>query len=133
MLTLLNDRTPIEQFDVTGPFEFTEQVLTLDELHQTALANRPDLKAAMQAVDKAKTDYRLAVANGTTDPTFGMDLARNPPIPAYIGFSVTVPLRIFDRNQGKRRGRNWTSGVTSGSRTPTRRRCSATPIPPSPR
>jgi outer membrane protein, heavy metal efflux system len=102
LLTLLNDRSPVEQFDVTGPFEFTEQILTLDELHQTALANRPDLKAAMQAVDKAKTDYRLAVANGTTDPTFGMDLARNPPIPAYIGFSVTVPLRIFDRNQGEK-------------------------------
>ena len=83
-----------------GKFEFTEQILTLDELHQTALANRPDLKAAMQTVDKARTDYRLAVANGATDPTFGMDLARNPPIPAYIGFSVTIPLRIFDRNQG---------------------------------
>jgi outer membrane protein, heavy metal efflux system len=102
LLTLLGDRTPIEQFDVTGPFEFTEQVLTLDELHQTALANRPDLKAALQAVDKAKTDYRLAVANGTTDPTFAMDLGRNPPIPAYVGFSVTVPLRIFDRNQGEK-------------------------------
>jgi cobalt-zinc-cadmium efflux system outer membrane protein len=102
LLAILNDRTPLEQFDVTGPFEFTEQILTLDELHQTALANRPDLKAAMQAVDKAKTDYHLAVANGATDPTFGMDLGRNPPIPAYIGFSVTVPLRIFDRNQGEK-------------------------------
>jgi cobalt-zinc-cadmium efflux system outer membrane protein len=102
LLTLLNNRTPIEQFDVTGPFAFTEQILTLDELHQTALANRPDLKAAMQAVDKAKTDYRLAVANGSTDPTFGVDLGRNPPIPVYIGFSVTVPLRIFDRNQGEK-------------------------------
>ena len=102
LLTLLNDRTPIEQFDVTGPFEFTEQILSLDELHQTALANRPDLKAAMQSVDKAKTDYHLAVANGSTDPTFGVDLGRNPPIPVYIGFSVTVPLRIFDRNQGEK-------------------------------
>src|SRR5664279_3326760 len=100
LLTLLNDRTPVEQFDVTGTFEYTEQILALDELHQTALANRPDLKAAMQAVDKARTDYRLAVANGTTDLTFGMDLARNPPIPAYLGISVTIPLRLFDRNQG---------------------------------
>ncbi len=102
LLTLFNDRTPVEQFDVTGPFEFTEQTMTLDELHQIALANRPDLKAAMQAVDKAKTEYRLAVANGATDPTFGMDLARNPPIVAYIGFNVTIPLRIFDRNQGEK-------------------------------
>ena len=102
LLAMLNDRSPVEQFDVTGPFEFTEQTLTLDELHQTALANRPDLKAALQAVDKAKTDHRLAVANGTTDPTFGVDVARNPPIPIYLGFSVTVPLRIFDRNQGEK-------------------------------
>src|ERR1035437_2885341 len=102
LLTLLNDRTPIEQFDVTGPFEFTEQILTLDELHQAALANRPDLRAAMQAVDKSKTDYPLAVSTPSPDPTFPMDLARNPPIPAYIGFSVTIPLRIFDRNQGEK-------------------------------
>jgi cobalt-zinc-cadmium efflux system outer membrane protein len=102
LLTLLNDRTAIEQFDVTGAFEFTEPTVTLEELRQTALANRPDLRAALQSVDKAKTDYRLAVANGTTDPTFGMDLARNPPIAAYFGFSVTIPLRIFDRNQGEK-------------------------------
>lgn len=102
LLALLNDRTAIEQFDVTGAFEFAEPTVTLEELRQTALANRPDLRAALQAVDKAKTDYRLAVANGTTDPTFGADLGRNPPIAAYVGFSVTIPLRIFDRNQGEK-------------------------------
>ncbi len=63
---------------------------------------RPDLKAAMEAVDKAQTDHRLAVANGSTDPTFGADFARNPPIPVYFGFSVSIPLRIFDRNQGEK-------------------------------
>jgi len=102
LLTLLNDRTPIEQFDIAGAFEFTEQILTAEELHAAALANRPDLRAAMQAVDKAKTDHQLAVANGSTDPTFGVDLGRNPPIPAYIGLSVTIPLRLFDRNQGEK-------------------------------
>ena len=64
--------------------------------------NRPDLKAAAQAVDKAQTDHKLAVANGSVDPTFGLDVARNPPIPAYIGVSVNIPLRIFDRNQGEK-------------------------------
>jgi len=53
----------------------------------------------MQAVDKAKTDYRLAVANGSTDPTFGLDIARDPPIPIFFGVSITIPLRIFDRNR----------------------------------
>ena len=29
LLTLLNDRTPMEQFDVTGPYDFSEQMHTL--------------------------------------------------------------------------------------------------------
>ncbi len=102
LLTLLNDRTPIEQFDVTGPFDFTEHILLLDELRKMALEARPDLKAALQSVEKAKTDHQLAVANGSTDPTFSMDLARNPPIPVYLGLSVSIPLRVFDRNQGEK-------------------------------
>jgi outer membrane protein, heavy metal efflux system len=51
---------------------------------QIALDNRPDLKAAMQSVDKAQTDYKLAVANGSTDPTFSFDVGRNPPIDALF-------------------------------------------------
>jgi len=73
---MLNDRTPIEQLDVTGRFDFEEILTPLDEFRQTAFQNRPDLAAALQAVDKAKTDYRLAVANGSTDPTFEWDFAR---------------------------------------------------------
>jgi cobalt-zinc-cadmium efflux system outer membrane protein len=102
LLALLNDRTPVEQFEVAGPFEFSAQIAALDEVRQTALGTRPDLKAALQSVDKAKTDHRLAIANGSTDPTFGLDVGRNPPIDQYFGFSVSVPLRIFDRNQGEK-------------------------------
>jgi cobalt-zinc-cadmium efflux system outer membrane protein len=102
MLMLLNDRTPVDQFDVTGPFEFSTQVAPLDEVRQAALDNRPDLKAALQSVDKAKTDHQLAVSMGSTDPTFGVDVGRNPPIDEYVGFSVSIPLRIFDRNQGEK-------------------------------
>lgn len=102
LLMLLNDRTPVEQFDVTGPFDFSNQIRSIDELRRSALDNRPDLKAAMEAVDKAQTDHRLAIANGSVDPTFGADFARNPPIPVYFGVSVTIPLRIFDRNQGEK-------------------------------
>jgi cobalt-zinc-cadmium efflux system outer membrane protein len=102
LLTLMYDRTPVERFDVTGTFDFSEQVMPLDEFRNMALEARPDLKAAVQAVDKAQTDHKLAMANGSTDPTFGFDLGRNPPIPAYIGFSMTVPLRIFDKNQGEK-------------------------------
>jgi cobalt-zinc-cadmium efflux system outer membrane protein len=102
LLQLLNDRTPIEQFDVQGPFEFAEQVPLPGELRRIAMEERPDLKAAAQSVDKAQTDYKLAVANGSTDPTIGVDFGRNPPIPVYMGVSVTIPLRIFDKNQGEK-------------------------------
>ncbi len=102
LLMLLNDRTPVERFDVSGPFDFSEQISPLEEFRTMAMDTRPDLKAAVEAIEKAKTDHRLAEANGSTDPTFGVDFARNPPIPVYLGVSVSIPLRIFDRNQGEK-------------------------------
>jgi len=102
LLALMNDRTPVEAFDITGTFDFSEPSISLDELHRVALASRPDLRAAAEGVDKAQTDHKLAIANGTSDPTFGVNLARNPPLVAYLGFSVDIPLRIFDRNQGEK-------------------------------
>ncbi len=103
LLALLNDRTPLEQFDVMGPFEFSESIMPLDEFRRLALDSRPDLRAAVQSVDKARTDHQLATSNGSTDPTFGFDFAvQNPPIPVYVGLSVNIPLRIFDRNQGEK-------------------------------
>jgi cobalt-zinc-cadmium efflux system outer membrane protein len=102
LLTLLNDRTPVEQFDVRGRFDFSEQLLPRDEFRKIALDSRPDLRAAVLAVDKAKTDHKLAVSNGSTDPTLGFDVGRNPPIDQYFGVNVSIPLRIFDRNQGEK-------------------------------
>jgi cobalt-zinc-cadmium efflux system outer membrane protein len=99
---LLNDKTPIDRFDVSGPFDFTENLAPLDEFRSAAMDTRPDLKSAVQAIDKARTDHQLAVSNGSTDPTFSVDFGRNPPISAYMGFSVNIPLRIFDRNQGEK-------------------------------
>jgi cobalt-zinc-cadmium efflux system outer membrane protein len=102
MLTLLNDRTPVEQFDIAGVFDSTDQLDDLEIYRRMALDTRPDLKAAVEAVDKAQTDYKLAVANGSTDPTISVDVGRNPPIDIYFGVGVNFPLRIFDRNQGNK-------------------------------
>ena len=103
LLQLLNERTPVEQFDVTGPFEFSDALQPLDTYRAQALTVRPDLLAAVQTVEKARTDHRLAVANGSTDPTFGLDAAHQPaPLNTYVGVSVSIPLRVFDRNQGEK-------------------------------
>ena len=107
LLTLLNDRTPVEQFDVTGPFDFSAQLLPLEDVRQAAVQTRPDLKAALQSIDKAKTDHRLAIANGSTDPTFSAWYTHNasfnnPFATNTLGLGVSIPLRIFDRNQGEK-------------------------------
>jgi outer membrane protein, heavy metal efflux system len=107
LLTLLNDRMPIEQFEVTGPFDFVDQLLPRDEFRKIAQDTRPDLKAAVEAIDKSKTEHRLAIANGSTDPTFGAwythnSSTNNPFATNTLGISVSIPLRIFDRNQGEK-------------------------------
>ncbi len=107
LLTLLDDRTPIEQFDVTGRFDFNDQLMPQDEFRKIALDTRPDLKAAVEAVDKAQTDHKLAVANGSTDPTLSAwythnSSTNNPFGVNTLGVSVGIPLRIFDRNQGEK-------------------------------
>lgn len=100
---LLNDRTPVDGFDVQASFEFTDQITPLDDLRTSALQSRPDVQSARLSVDKALADNKLAVANGSTDPTFGVGLAHQPPpYNTYVGVYLNFPLRIFDRNQGEK-------------------------------
>lgn len=102
LLMLLNDRTPVEQMDAVGVFDFNDQIQPIDDYRRMAMDTRPDFQAAVQSVDKAVTDHKLAVANGSTDPTLSFDIGRNPPIDVYFGVGVNFPLRIFDRNQGEK-------------------------------
>jgi cobalt-zinc-cadmium efflux system outer membrane protein len=107
ILMLLNDRTPIERFDVSGTFDFVEDLKPLDEFRNIALQARPDLKASVQNVELARISHRLAVANGSTDPTFSVWYSYNPSFAnpfanQTMGGSINIPLRIFDRNQGEK-------------------------------
>jgi outer membrane protein, heavy metal efflux system len=108
LLTLLNDRTPVEQFDVSGPFDFSEDLKPLDDFRQVALDSRPDLRAAIQTIQQSETNHKLAVANGSTDPTYAAwythnSSNNNPDGIDTLGLSVSIPLRIFDRNQGEKK------------------------------
>jgi cobalt-zinc-cadmium efflux system outer membrane protein len=108
LLQLLNDQIPLEQFDVDGPFSFADQLETPEHFRQIALDNRPDLRAAIESVQQAVTNNKLAIANGSTDPTFGAWYTyngsfNNPNSNQTLGLNVSVPLRIFDRNQGEKK------------------------------
>ncbi|HKF47057.1 MAG TPA: TolC family protein [Terracidiphilus sp.] len=109
LLQFLNDRTPVEQFDVTGPFDFSEALRPLDEFRQMAIDSRPDLRAALETIQQSQTNHKLAEANGSTDPTFGgwytWNSSNNNPQTVgsqTIGLSLSIPLRVFDHNQGEK-------------------------------
>lgn len=107
LLELLNDRTPVEQFDVTGPFDFSDALRPLDDFRQIALDARPDLRAALETIQQSQTNHKLAIANGSTDPTLSgwytyNSSNNNPNGIQTLGASVNIPLRIFDRNQGEK-------------------------------
>jgi cobalt-zinc-cadmium efflux system outer membrane protein len=107
LLQLLDDRTPVDQFDVEGLFDYSPELQPLETFRQIGLDNRPDLKAALESLQQADTNHKLAIANGSTDPTYGAWYSYNPafnnPFGRYtVGASVSIPLRVFDRNQGEK-------------------------------
>jgi cobalt-zinc-cadmium efflux system outer membrane protein len=108
LLQLLNDRTAVDQFDISGPYDFSDAIKPLENYRQAALAARPDLQAALQTIEQSQTNHKLAVANGSTDPTFGAwytwnSSNNNPNGQQTLGLSVSIPLRVFDRNQGEKK------------------------------
>lgn len=108
LLTLLNDRMPAEKFDVIGGFDFTESLQPLEDFRQIALNSRPDLQAAFETIEQSKTNHKLAEANGSTDPTFSSwytynSSNNNPNGLQTLGASVSIPLRLFDHNQGEKK------------------------------
>jgi cobalt-zinc-cadmium efflux system outer membrane protein len=108
LLLLLDDRTPVDQFDITGAFDLGPGLQPLDQYHQVALDHRPDLRAAVLAIEQSQTNHKLAQANGSTDPTYGAwythnSSNNNPNGINTLGVSVQIPLRIFDKNQGEKK------------------------------
>jgi cobalt-zinc-cadmium efflux system outer membrane protein len=87
------------EYDVTGSFEYQPLTVKLDDLQTKALLNRPDLRAALLGITAANSQYDLAKANGKQDVTVSGNYSHNGGISA-LTFSVSVPLPIFDRNQG---------------------------------
>jgi cobalt-zinc-cadmium efflux system outer membrane protein len=92
---------PSSTLEITGTLEPPQIPLTMAEAENQALAARPDFLAARQALTAAEANAKLANANGTTDPTLGAEYDRNG-IDNSFGLQLSIPVRIFDRNQGEK-------------------------------
>jgi cobalt-zinc-cadmium efflux system outer membrane protein len=100
--TLMGIETPSTDFDILGDIVPPNLTQTQTELVQLGLDKRPDLAAARFGVDAAEAAKKLAYANGTTDPTLEAEYDRSG-TENSAGFSVNIPLRLFDRNQGNKK------------------------------
>ena len=99
--TLLGIDSPKTDFEISGDIVPPTISKTREALAAAALAARPDLAAAHFGVLAADANARLAAANGTTDPTLEGEYDRSGDYNS-AGFSVSIPLRLFDRNQGNK-------------------------------
>jgi outer membrane protein, heavy metal efflux system len=95
-------------FDVIGDIVPPKIGATMEDLEQKALLARPDYRAAHIGVAVADANVKLAYANGTADPTLEADYDRNGNDNS-VGFSLNIPLRIFDRNQGNKETSKYTA------------------------
>jgi outer membrane protein, heavy metal efflux system len=98
---LLGIEKPAAGFDITGLLDPPDLSQTLEQIEQSALTARPDYQAAVQSVRVADAGVKLADADGTTDPTVGAEYDRSATYNT-AGFQISIPLRIFDRNQGEK-------------------------------
>lgn len=87
--------------EVIGDLGFRDLGVSRDEAIQRALAARPDLQAAEATRDKAKADVALARANAWWDITPQLEYKRTDTNDQTFGFGLSLPLRVFDRNQGE--------------------------------
>jgi cobalt-zinc-cadmium efflux system outer membrane protein len=87
-------------YDVAGDLEFEPMKAGLDDLQAKALNERPDLRAARLGVTAAQSQVGLARANGKQDVTASMNVSHVSGASSASWF-VSIPLPIFDRNQGE--------------------------------
>ena len=97
--TFIGFENPTDQFDVTGDIVPPLIASTRADLIRTALASRPDYRATQLAINAADANTKLAKSNSYTDPTLEGEYDRSGTFNS-AGFSINIPLRIFDRNVG---------------------------------
>lgn len=92
------------EIQVAGELRRDGAVPDLEALRQTALENRPDLRALRRDAERAAAALRLELARGKVDFTYGTEYRRQQGLAGtgnMLGFFFSAPLPVFDRNQGE--------------------------------
>jgi cobalt-zinc-cadmium efflux system outer membrane protein len=108
LLALLNAPDLSQNIDVIGSLSVNEQrqgtglppPVSAGELIQMAVKHRPDLAARIQEKKRAETEILLNRAIRSSNITVGGGYKRNMNENAVV-FGVTIPLKIFDRQEGE--------------------------------
>jgi outer membrane protein, heavy metal efflux system len=92
------DSVPAD-YDVAGPFDYQPLKANLEDLQMKAVQNRPDLRASVQGVTAATSQWQMQKTIGKADVTGQANYSHVNSINAFSVY-VSVPLQIFNRNQG---------------------------------
>ncbi len=102
--TLLGRPVQAGALDIVGELRRDGQPTSFDDVLQPALQLRPDLQALGRDQARSAADLRLQIAQGKVDYTVGAEYQRqqgNIREGNQFGISFSVPLPIFNRNQGE--------------------------------
>jgi outer membrane protein, heavy metal efflux system len=106
LLPLLGKKPDDEPVDIEGHLGTVPAAVgpNLAELQETARAARPDLQALRNDQARTQADLRLQIAQGKVDYTLGAEYRRQQGVNGrgnLLGLFVSVPLPVFNRNQGE--------------------------------
>ncbi len=81
--------------------DLTSKDINIVQLSDSAFKNRPEIKMAKYTIDQSTINLRLQKAMSVPDLTFGFNYDRNGAAYFnYSGLNVSMPLPVFNRNQG---------------------------------
>jgi cobalt-zinc-cadmium efflux system outer membrane protein len=89
-----------ENYDVASSFDYQPVPGSLEDMQAKALQGRPDLQAAKLGVTAANSQFQLQKAIGKRDVTGTMNYTHVSDL-NEIALYASMPLPIFDRNQGE--------------------------------
>ena len=89
-----------DDYEISGDLDYQPENASLTDLRVLASRSRPDLLAAQKGVTAARSQEALARANGKQDLTAGLSYSHTGGVNSST-VSFSIPLAIFDRNQGE--------------------------------